>query len=177
MKIFWNSYFKFFSSNVFFVEIFIISFFFLLYPIFHPVFHVWLAETSAAVEDDVDLAEAVVTFLISYSCTYIVSYPCIYPSHKIHIIHALSLFSISYLGKDWYGAPTEHGIFGRIEFSQGRWITMVTKTPKLMKQHVTWAVGLVKFFFHSLLWPWESLSWRSFWNLCIEWHNSTLFQE
>ena len=69
----------------------------------------------------------------------------------------------------------EHGIFGRIEFSQGRWITMVTKNPKLMKKHVTWAVGLVRFFFHSLLWPWESLSWRSFWNLCIEWHNSTLF--
>ena len=62
-------------------------------------------------------------------------------------------------------------IFGRIDFSLGRLITRVTKTPKPTKQHVTWAVELVRIFFHSLLWPWEPLSWRSLWNCSVGWHD------
>ena len=54
--------------------------------------------------------------------------------------------------------PLSMEIFGRIDFSLGRLITRVTKTPKPTKQHVTWAVELVRIFFHSLLWPWEPLS-------------------
>ena len=54
--------------------------------------------------------------------------------------------------------PLSMEIFGRIDFSLGKLITRVTKTPKPTKQHVTWAVELVRIFFHSLLWPWEPLS-------------------
>ena len=61
--------------------------------------------------------------------------------------------------------------FGRIDFSLGKWITRVTKPPKPTKQHVTWAVELVRIFFHSLLWPWEPLSWRSLWNCPVGGHD------
>ena len=67
--------------------------------------------------------------------------------------------------------PLSMEIFGRIDFSLGRLITRVTKTPKPTKQHVTWAVELVRIFFHSLLWPWEPLSWRSLWNCSVGWHD------
>ena len=67
--------------------------------------------------------------------------------------------------------PLSMEIFGRIDFSLGRLITRVTKTPKPTKQHVTWAVELVRIFFHSLLWPWEPLSWRSLWNCSVGGHD------
>ena len=48
----------------------------------------------------------------------------------------------------------------RIDFSLGRWPTRGKKTPKSVRKHASWAVGLVRIFFRSLLWPWESLSSR-----------------
>ena len=67
--------------------------------------------------------------------------------------------------------PLSMEIFGRIDSSLGKLITRVTKTPKPTKQHVTWAVELVRIFFHSLLWPWEPLSWRSLWNCSVGGHD------
>ena len=43
--------------------------------------------------------------------------------------------------------PLSMEIFGRIDFSLGKLITRVTKNPKPTKQHVTWAVELVRIFF------------------------------
>ena len=47
--------------------------------------------------------------------------------------------------------------FGRIDFSLGRWITRGKKTPKSMTPYAKVPGELVRIFFHSLLWPWESL--------------------
>ena len=54
--------------------------------------------------------------------------------------------------------------YGRIDFSLGKCFTEGKKTPKSVRKHANWAVGLVRIFFHSLLWPWESLSWWSSWS-------------
>ena len=89
-------------------------------------------------------------------------------------------FSNLYLRKrDWYGDHPSRaclamrftakngdtpgaGKFLENWFFTGKMGHKGQKTPKSVRKHVSWAVGLVRNLFRSLLWPCESLSSRSF---------------